>query len=87
MILSIAVVIILIFYIAIIKLDAFALLEKAGIDTSGRVTIYNAVDKYYEFSPEFFGNGIARGGAVLASRKTVKPEGVPCKADPQRIYR
>ena len=34
------------------------MLEKAGIDTSGRVTIYNAVDKFYEFSPEFLGNGI-----------------------------
>jgi hypothetical protein len=45
-------------YIAIIKLDVFSLLEKAGIDTSGRVTIYNAVDKFYEFSPEFLGNGI-----------------------------
>ncbi len=51
-------VVLLIGYIAIIKLDVFTLLEKAGIDTSGRVTIYNAVDKFYEFSPEFLGNGI-----------------------------
>ena len=55
---SIILVVLLIGYIAIIKLDVFTLLEKAGIDTSGRVTIYNAVDKFYEFSPEFLGNGI-----------------------------
>ena len=55
---SVILVVLLIGYIAIIKLDVFTLLEKAGIDTSGRVTIYNAVDKFYEFSPEFLGNGI-----------------------------
>ena len=57
-ILSIVLVLILIGYIWIIKLDAFSLLEKAGIDTSGRVVIYNAVSKFYEFSPDFLGNGI-----------------------------
>lgn len=51
-------VILLIGYIGIIKLDVFSLLEKIGIDTSGRVVIYDAVDKFYEFSPEFLGNGI-----------------------------
>ncbi|MBR5296017.1 MAG: O-antigen ligase family protein [Clostridia bacterium] len=45
-------------YVALIKMDAFELLEKAGINTSGRVEIYNAVDEFYEFSPEFLGNGI-----------------------------
>ena len=55
---SVILVVILIGYIAIIKLDVFSLFEKAGIDTSGRVTIYNAVDKFYEFSPDFLGNGI-----------------------------
>ena len=55
---SVILVVLLVGYIAIIKLDVFTLLEKAGIDTSGRVTIYNAVDKFYEFSPEFLGNGI-----------------------------
>ena len=39
-------------------MDAFELLEKAGINTSGRVEIYNAVDKFYEFTPSFLGNGI-----------------------------
>lgn len=57
-VLSVILAIILIAYVGIIKLDVFALLEKAGIDTSGRVVIYNAVDKFYEFSPEFLGNGI-----------------------------
>ena len=49
---------ILLLYVALIKMDAFELLEKAGINTSGRVGMYRAVDKFYEFSPEFIGNGI-----------------------------
>ena len=48
----------LIGYIALIKMDAFELLEKAGINTSGRVETYDAVDKFYEFNPGFLGNGI-----------------------------
>lgn len=56
--LSIIVLLLLIGYIALIKMDAFELLEKAGINTSGRVEIYNAVDGFYEFSPDFLGNGI-----------------------------
>ena len=52
------VIFLLIAYIALIKMDAFELLEKAGINTSGRVEIYHAVDKFYEFSPSFLGNGI-----------------------------
>jgi len=55
---SVVVILLLIGYIALIKMDAFELLEQAGINTSGRVEIYNAVDKFYEFSPEFLGNGI-----------------------------
>ena len=55
---SILLVILLIGYVGIIKMDVFSLIEEAGIDTSGRVVIYNAVDKFYEFSPEFLGNGI-----------------------------
>ena len=57
-IICVIVVALLIGYIAVIKLDVFALLEDMGIDTSGRVTIYNAVDKFYEYSPGFLGNGI-----------------------------
>ena len=55
---TIVVIVLLICYIALIKGDAFELLEKAGINTSGRVEIYNAVDKSYEFTPSFLGNGI-----------------------------
>ena len=55
---TVCIAVILIGYIAIIKMDVFSLLEKAGIDTNGRAIIYNAVDKFYEFSPEFLGNGI-----------------------------
>ena len=55
---TVSVIILLIAYIAIIKLGAFELLEEAGINTSGRVEIYNAVDEFYEFSPDFLGNGI-----------------------------
>ena len=55
---TLLVIALLIGYIALIKMDAFELLEKAGINTSGRVEIYNAVDKFYDFNPGFLGNGI-----------------------------
>lgn len=57
-ILSVIVIALLIGYVALIKMDVFALLEQAGINTSGRVGIYNAVDRFYEFNPGFLGNGI-----------------------------
>ncbi len=57
-ILTILLVAILVGYVALIKADVFELLEKAGINTSGRVEIYNAVDKFYEFRPGFLGHGI-----------------------------
>ncbi len=57
-ILTVLLIALLIGYIVIIKMDVFELLEKAGVETSGRVEIYNAVDKFYEFSPDFLGNGI-----------------------------
>ncbi len=57
-ILTLAVIVLLMGYIAIIKMGAFELLESAGINTSGRVEIYNAVDEFYEFNPGFLGNGI-----------------------------
>lgn len=56
--LSVFVVALLVGYVGLIKADVFALLEKAGINTSGRVEIYNAVDRFYEFRPGFLGNGI-----------------------------
>lgn len=58
MFLSVMLIVLLIGYIALIKMDAFALLEQMGINTSGRVEIYNVVDRFYEFSPDFLGNGI-----------------------------
>ena len=57
-IISVCLVVLLIGYVGIIKLGVFSLLEEAGIETSGRVDIYNAVDKFYTFSPDFLGNGI-----------------------------
>jgi len=56
--LSVFLIFLLILYVALIKSDAFELLEKVGINTSGRVEIYDAVDKFYEFNPGFLGNGI-----------------------------
>lgn len=56
--LSVFVVALLVGYVALIKADTFELLEQAGINTSGRVQIYNAVDEFYEFHPGFLGNGI-----------------------------
>ena len=58
LIISALILVFLIGYIAIIKMDVFTLLEKSGINTSGRVEIYDAVDKFYDFSIEFLGNGI-----------------------------
>lgn len=55
---SLAVIAILMGYVAFIKWGGFSLLEEAGINTSGRVEVYNAVDKFYEFDPGFLGNGI-----------------------------
>ena len=63
-------------YIAIIKLGVFSLIEEAGIDTSGRVVIYNTVDTYYEFSPDFLGNGIGFLTYQLSNNTTVSVSSV-----------
>lgn len=55
---TLVIIAILIGYIALIRSGVFELLEEAGINTSGRAGIYNAVEDFYEFSPEFIGNGI-----------------------------
>ena len=55
---TVLIILLLIGYIALIKMNSFELLEQIGIDTSGRANIYNAVSKYYDFSPGFLGNGI-----------------------------
>ena len=70
-IISIIIVVLLIGYIAIIKMDVFTLLEKAGIDTSGRVEIYDSVDRFYDFSLEFLGNGIGYLTYQLSSNANI----------------
>lgn len=55
---TVMVIILMILYVVLIKLDIFTMLEKAGIETSGRDMVYTAVDKFYEISPEFLGNGV-----------------------------
>lgn len=57
-VLTVAMILLLMGYIVVIKMDVFKLLEEAGINTSGRVGIYDAVDHFYTFSPDFMGNGI-----------------------------
>ena len=51
-------VILLLAYVGIVKWGVFQKMEDAGIDTSGRAYIYRAVDKFYDFSPTFIGNGM-----------------------------
>ncbi len=57
-VLTIGIIVILIGYVAMIKMDVFSMLQDAGVETSGRDKIYGVVDRYYEFSPTFMGNGI-----------------------------
>ena len=57
-------------------MDVFTLIEEAGINTSGRVVIYNTVDKYYEFSPDFLGNGIGFLTYQLSNNTTVSVSSV-----------
>lgn len=58
LLLTVIMILLLIGYVAAIKHGAFEMLEKIGIDTTGRADVYAAVDKFYDFSPEFTGNGI-----------------------------
>lgn len=51
-------VVLLVAYIGAVKLGVFSWMEEAGIDTSGRAGIYEAIDDYYEFSPVFLGRGM-----------------------------
>jgi hypothetical protein len=52
------VMVLLLFYIAVIRMGAFEMLQKMGVETSGRDSIYRAVERYYTFSPEYTGRGI-----------------------------
>ncbi len=69
--LTILIIVVLVGYIFLIKAGAFELLEEIGVETSGRVDIYNAVDKYYEFKPDFIGNGIGYLTYQLSSKMNV----------------
>ena len=51
-------VVVLLGYVGMVKWGVFQKMEDAGIDTSGRANIYRAVDRFYEFSPTFIGNGM-----------------------------
>lgn len=45
-------------YIFIIKYDIFSLIINwLGVDANGRISIYNTLSKYYEFSPLYMGKG------------------------------
>lgn len=47
----------LVAYIAAVKMGIFTLMEEAGINTNGRADIYEAIDDLYSFSPSFLGRG------------------------------
>lgn len=51
-------VVLLIAYIGTVKLGVFSWMEEAGINTSGRAEIFEAIDDFYEFSPTFLGRGM-----------------------------
>lgn len=48
----------LVFYIAFVKFGGFHYLEQLGLDTMSRADIYDMVEDYYEFAPDFFGHGM-----------------------------
>lgn len=47
----------LVAYVAAVKMGIFTLMEEAGINTNGRADIYEAIDDLYTFSPSFLGRG------------------------------
>lgn len=53
-----AAIVVLLAYVAVVKLGVFTWLEEAGINTSGRAETYEAVDGMYTFSPAFLGRGM-----------------------------
>ncbi len=50
--------VLLLLYIAFIRMGGFHMLEMTGIDTMSRADIYDRVEHLYEFSPDFFGHGM-----------------------------
>lgn len=57
-VIMLAFVVVAIAYVAVIRADVFTLMEKAGINTSGRDEIYEWANQFYEFSPFYMGRGI-----------------------------
>lgn len=49
--------VLLLLYIPFVKEGGFHLLEDIGLDTMSRAEMYDAVDDYYTFSPDFVGHG------------------------------
>lgn len=50
--------VVLLFYIFAVKMGFFDLLEDYGIDTMGRALIYKKVSRFYEFLPNYIGQGM-----------------------------
>lgn len=48
----------LVLYIAFVRYGGFHWLEKIGIDTMSRADIYDQVEDYYTFSPDYAGHGM-----------------------------
>ena len=55
---AVAVVVLMLAYVALVKVGVFSWMEEAGIDTMGRADAYEAVDDLYTISPTFLGNGM-----------------------------
>lgn len=56
--LTILMIILLVAYIAAVRLGVFTWLEKAGVDTMGRASAYEMMEDQYQVSPLFLGHGI-----------------------------
>ena len=53
-----AAIVVLLAYVALVKMGVFTWLEEVGVNTSGRAETYEAVDGMYTFSPAFLGRGM-----------------------------
>ena len=55
---ALALLLLLLAYVALVKLGAFSWMEEAGLDTMGRADAYEEVEDLYTLSPVFLGNGM-----------------------------
>lgn len=53
-----AMVVVLLGYVYAVYSGMFDLIQKFGIDTKGRTEIYRLMDRFYEFTPGFIGQGL-----------------------------